>query len=97
MTDRTDRARRDAICAEYAAEEAESAEAEAVENEQAVVSVRVPASLADALMAKAATEHIATSALVRRLLTRAAEEPPAPALTVEQVEQIARRAFRESA
>jgi hypothetical protein len=56
MTDRTNRARRDAIRAEYAAEEAESAEAEAVENEQAVVSVRVPASLAEALKAKAATE-----------------------------------------
>jgi predicted DNA binding CopG/RHH family protein len=97
MTDRTNRARRDAIRAEYAAEEAESAEAEAVENEQAVVSVRVPASLAEALKAKAATEHIPTSALVRRLLTQAVQEPPATALTVEQVEEIARRVFRESA
>jgi predicted DNA binding CopG/RHH family protein len=97
MTDRTSRARRDAIRAEYAAEEAESAEAEAVENEQAVVSVRVPASLAEALKAKAATEHIPTSALVRRLLTQAVQEPPATALTVEQVEEIARRVFRESA
>jgi predicted DNA binding CopG/RHH family protein len=97
MTDRTNRARRDAIRAEYAAEEAESAEAEAVENEQAVVSVRVPASLAEALKAKAASEHIPTSALVRRLLTQAVQEPPATALTVEQVEEIARRVFRESA
>lgn len=97
MTDRTSRARRDAIRAEYAAEEAESAEAEAVENEQAVVSVRVPASLAEALKARAATEHIPTSALVRRLLTQAVEEPPSAALTVEQVEEIARRVFRESA
>jgi predicted DNA binding CopG/RHH family protein len=97
MTDRTNRARRDAIRAEYAAEEAESAEAEAVENEQAVVSVRVPASLAEALKAKAAIEHIPTSALVRRLLTQAVQEPPATALTVEQVEEIARRVFRESA
>jgi predicted DNA binding CopG/RHH family protein len=97
MTDRTSRARRDAIRAEYAAEEAESAEAEAVENEQAVVSVRVPASLAEALKAKAASEHIPTSALVRRLLTQAVQEPPATALTVEQVEEIARRVFRESA
>ena len=97
MTDRTNRVRRDAIRAEYAAEEAESAEAEAVENEQAVVSVRVPASLAEALKAKAATEHIPTSALVRRLLTQAVQEPPATALTVEQVEEIARRVFRESA
>lgn len=97
MTDRTSRARRDAIRAEYAAEEAESAEAEAVENEQAVVSVRVPASLAEALKAKAASEHIPTSALVRRLLTQAIQEPPATTLTVEQVEEIARRVFRESA
>lgn len=97
MTDRTSRARRDAIRAEYAAEEAESAEAEAVENEQAVVSVRVPTSLAEALKAKAASEHIPTSALVRRLLTQAIQEPPATALTVEQVEEIARRVFRESA
>lgn len=97
MTDRTSRARRDAIRAEYAAEEAESAEAEAVENEQAVVSVRVPASLAEALKARAATEHIPTSALIRRLLTQAVQEPPSAALTVEQVEEIARRVFRESA
>jgi predicted DNA binding CopG/RHH family protein len=97
MTDRTNRARRDAIRAEYAAEEAEAAEAEAVESEQAVVSVRVPASLAEALKTKAASEHIPTSALVRRLLTQAVAEPPATALTVEQVEEIARRVFRESA
>ncbi|HEY3608470.1 MAG TPA: ribbon-helix-helix protein, CopG family [Pseudonocardiaceae bacterium] len=97
MTDRTSRARRDAIRAEYAAEEAEAAEVEAVENEQAVVSVRVPASLAEALKTKAAAERIPTSALVRRLLTQAVQEPPATALTVEQVEEIARRVFRESA
>jgi len=60
----TSRARRDAIRAEYATEEAEAAEAEAVENEQAVVSVRIPASLAEALKTKAASEHIPTSALV---------------------------------
>jgi predicted DNA binding CopG/RHH family protein len=96
MTDRTSRARRDAIRGEYAAEEAEAAEAEAVENEQAVVSVRVPASLAEALRTRAASEHIPTSALVRRLLTQAVREPPATALTVEQVEEIARRVFRES-
>lgn len=97
MTDRANRARHDAIRAEYAAEEAEAAEAEAIENEQAVVSVRVPSSLADALKARAAAEHIPTSALVRRLLTQAVQEPPATALTVEQVEEIARRVFRESA
>jgi predicted DNA binding CopG/RHH family protein len=97
MTDRAGRARRDAIRAEYAAEEVEAAEAEAIENEQAVVSVRVPASLAEALKARAASEHIPTSALVRRLLIQAVQDPPATALTVEQVEEIARRVFRESA
>jgi predicted DNA binding CopG/RHH family protein len=97
MTDRTSRARRDAIRAEYSAEEAEAADAEAVENEQSVVSVRVPASLAEALKAKAASEHIPTSALVRRLLTQAVQEPPATAVTVEQVEEIARRVFSDSA
>jgi predicted DNA binding CopG/RHH family protein len=97
MTDRATRARRDAIRAAYAAEEAEAADAEALENEQAVVSVRVPASLADTLKTRAAAEHIPTSVLIRRILTRAVHEPDAPALTVEQVEEIARRVFRESA
>lgn len=93
----TVRARRDAIRAEYADEEAEAAEAEAVENEQAVLSVRVPAALADTLKARAADEHIATSALIRRILTRAMRDPAESVLTVEQVEQIARRVIWESA
>jgi predicted DNA binding CopG/RHH family protein len=97
MTDRDIRARRDAIRAEYAAEEAAAAEAEAVENEQAVVSVRVPATLAETLKARAAAEHIPTSALIRRILTQAVHEPSTPVLTVEQVEEIARRIYRESA
>jgi predicted DNA binding CopG/RHH family protein len=97
MTDRATRARRDAIRAEYAIEEAEAAEAEALENEQAVVSVRVPATLAEALRSRAAAEHIAMSALIRRILSRAVHDPGAPVLTVEQVEEIARRIFRESA
>lgn len=41
MTDRTNRVRHDAVRAEYATEEAQAAE-----NEQADVSVQVPASLA---------------------------------------------------
>ena len=94
MTDRTGQARRDAIRAEYAVEEAE---AEAVKNEQTVMSVRVPASLAEALKDKAAAEHIPTSALIRRLLIQAVQQPPAGGLTVEQVEEIARRVYRESA
>ncbi|HEX3783049.1 MAG TPA: ribbon-helix-helix protein, CopG family [Pseudonocardiaceae bacterium] len=97
MTDRASRARRDAIRAEYAEEEAQAAEAEAIENEQAVVSVRVPSSLAEALKARAASEHIPTSALVRRILIQAVDNPQPSALTVDQVEEIARRVFRESA
>jgi hypothetical protein len=94
MTDRASRARRDAIRAEYAAG---AAEAEALENEQAVVSVRVPARLAETLKARAAVEHIPSSALIRRILAQAVHEPSTPPLTVEQVEEIARRVFRESA
>jgi hypothetical protein len=97
MTDQTTQARRDGIRAEYAAEEAEAAEAEALENEQAVVSVRVPATLAENLKSRAAAEHIATSALIRRILTQAMREPNTPVLTVKQVEEIARRVYRESA
>jgi hypothetical protein len=49
------------------------------------------------LKARADAEHIPTSVLVRRLLTEALRAPSAPVLTVEQVEQIARRVYRESA
>jgi predicted DNA binding CopG/RHH family protein len=94
MTDRTARARRDAIRAEYAAEEAEAAETEAVEAEQAVLSVRVPAHLAEALKARSAAEHISVSGLIRRILVNGVEPGPA-ALTVEQVEEIARRVVLE--
>jgi predicted DNA binding CopG/RHH family protein len=97
MSDRNVRVRRDAIRADYAAEEAEAAEAEAIENEQAVVSVRVPAALAESLKSRAAAEHIPTSALIRRILSQAMRDPAAPVLTVEQVEEIARRVYRESA
>lgn len=96
MTDSTAHARREAIRAEYAAEENEAAEAEAVEAEQAVLSVRVPAHLAETLKARAATEHIPVSALVRRVLSRSLLEPTQPVLTVEQVEEIARRVVLET-
>jgi predicted DNA binding CopG/RHH family protein len=106
MTDRTTRMRREAIRAEYAAEEAEVAEAEALEAEaleaealeagQAVLSVRLPAHLAETLKARAAAEHIPVSALVRRVLARSVLEPAQPVLTVEQVEQIARRVMHET-
>ena len=83
--------------AEIAEEEAEAIAAETAENQQAALSLRVPASLVAELKARAESEHIPTSALVRRLLTQALHEPTAPVLTVEQVEQIARRVYRESA
>jgi predicted HicB family RNase H-like nuclease len=82
---------------EIAEEEAEAIAEEASENQQAALSLRVPASLVAELKARAEAEHIPTSALVRRLLTQALHEPSAPVLTVEQVEQIARRVYRESA
>jgi predicted DNA binding CopG/RHH family protein len=101
MTDRTTRMRREAIRAEYAAEEAEVAEAEALEAEaleagQAVLSVRLPAHLAETLKARAAAEHLPVSALVRRVLARSVLEPAQPVLTVEQVEEIARRVMHET-
>ena len=96
MTDRTTRTRREAIRAEYAAEEAEAAEAEAVEAEQTVLSVRVPAHLAETLKARAAADHIPVSAFVRRILSRSVLEPAQPVLTVEQVEEIARRVILET-
>jgi hypothetical protein len=96
MTDSAVRARRNAIRAEYLDEEAEASDAEAVENAQAVLSVRVPAALAETLKAQAAQEHVPTSSLIRRILARAVEEGTEPALTVKQVEEIARRVMRES-
>ncbi|RJQ77392.1 ribbon-helix-helix protein, CopG family [Pseudonocardiaceae bacterium YIM PH 21723] len=95
MTDSTAQAHRRAILAEYAAEEAEAAAAEALENEQAVISVRVPSRLAENLKSMATDEHIPTSALIRRILTQAVQHPGRPVLTVEQVEEIARRITRE--
>ncbi|MFC0108964.1 ribbon-helix-helix protein, CopG family [Kibdelosporangium aridum] len=82
---------------EIAEEEAAAIAAEASENQQAALSLRVPASLVAELKARAEAEHIPTSALVRRILTQALHEPSAPVLTVEQVEEIARRVYRESA
>ncbi|MGH3983575.1 MAG: ribbon-helix-helix protein, CopG family [Pseudonocardiaceae bacterium] len=97
MTDRAVRARRDGIRAEYLDEEAEASDAEALDNDQAVLSVRVPAALAETLRARAADEQVPTSALIRRILARAVREGTQPMLTVEQVEEIARRVIGESA
>jgi predicted HicB family RNase H-like nuclease len=82
---------------EIAEEEAEAIAAESAENQQTALSLRVPTSLAAELKARAEAEHIPTSALVRRILSQALHAPDAPVLTVEQVEQIARRVYRESA
>ncbi|WP_436491774.1 ribbon-helix-helix protein, CopG family [Actinokineospora sp. HUAS TT18] len=82
---------------EIADEEAEAIAAEVADNQQAALSLRVPVSLVAELKARADAEHVPMSALVRRLLTEALRQPSAPVLTVEQVEQIARRVFRESA
>jgi predicted DNA binding CopG/RHH family protein len=81
---------------DYAEEEADAVAADIAENEQSALSLRVPASLAAALKARAAAEQIPTSALVRRILTQAVQRSDAPVLTVEEVEQIARRVYRES-
>jgi len=86
---------------DLAEEEAEAIAADIAENQQSALSLRVPTSLVDKLKARAEAEHIPTSALVRRLLTEAIERhPSASALTaeqIEQVEEIARRVYRESA
>jgi len=95
--DKAVRARREAIRAEYLDEEAEAAGAESLENDQAVLSVRVPAALAETLKVRAAQEHVPTSALIRRIQVQAVREGTQPVLTVEQVEEIARRIVRESA
>ena len=96
---RRERMLRDADTREDLAED----EAEAIAHEiaesaqQAAISVRVPSSLSDALKARASAEHIPLSTYVRRVLSQAVEHPDTPVLTVEQVEDIARRVYRESA
>jgi predicted DNA binding CopG/RHH family protein len=78
-------------------DEAEAIADEIAENQQTALSLRVPASLSAALKARAEAEQIPTSALVRRILTQAMSQPSTSVLTVEQVEEIARRVYRESA
>lgn len=84
------------IRAEVAEEEAAAVAAEIAENNQSALSLRIPESLSQALKQRAAAERIPTSALVRRLLTQAVQDRGAPVLTVEQVEEIARRVYSES-
>ncbi len=89
-----------AVRAEYAEEEAEAAEREAAENAAALevsLSLRITRELDLALKRRAAQEQISPSALIRRLLRQATTSGDEPVLTVQQVEEIARRVMRESA
>ena len=88
-----------AVRAEYAEEEAEAADAEIAERNAALdvpLNLRIDKDLDARLRLRAAAEQIPTSALVRRLLRRAVDDPTASALTVQQVEAIARRVVAES-
>lgn len=99
MTDDAARKRRAAILAEYAEEEAESAEVEIAENAAALsvpLSLRVTKDLDGQLRRRAAAEQIPASALIRRILTQAVAERGTGLLTVEDVEEIARRVVRET-
>jgi len=89
-----------AVRAEYAEEEAEAAEREAAENAAALevsLSLRITRELDLALKRRAAHEQVSPSALIRRLLRQATAGRNEPVLTVQQVEEIARRVMRESA
>ena len=88
-----------AVRAEYAEEEAEAAEAEVAEQRAALdipLNLRIDRDLDTELKRRAAAAQIPTSALVRRILRHAVHETGIPALTVEQVEEIARRVVAES-
>lgn len=92
------RSRHAAIREEVAGEEAEAAEAEAVENAGALdvaLHLRITRSLDTEIRQQAAAEQIPTSALVRRLLSQAVHEHRADRLTEADVEEIARRVVVE--
>lgn len=84
------------IRSQVAEEEADAIAEEIAENKETALSVRVPESLSRALKQRARAEHVPVSALVRRLLADAVHAPPTTPLTVEQVEEIARRVARET-
>jgi predicted HicB family RNase H-like nuclease len=103
MTETTDgargarRARHHAIRAEVAQEEAEAAQAEGTEKAAALdvpLHLRIDRELDAQLRRQAAEAHVPTSALVRRLLRQAVQEPREQ-LTTADVESIARRVARE--
>jgi predicted HicB family RNase H-like nuclease len=92
-------ARREAILAEYAEEEAEAAEVEVAENAAALdvpLNLRITRALDAQLRQRAAAEQVPISALVRRLLTRSVQDRSTPEMTVQQVEAIARRIANEA-
>lgn len=91
------RTRHVAILAEVAGEEAEAAEAEAVEKAAALnvpMHLRIDRELDQQLRQRADAERIPVSALVRRLLRQAVQEGSA-VLSPAEVEGIARRVVRE--
>lgn len=76
----------------------EAAEAEAAENADTLdvpLHLRITRGLDAELRQRAAAEQISTSALVRRLLTKAVHDYRAGGLTEEEVEEIARRVVVE--
>lgn len=79
------------IRAQVAEEEAAAISAEIAESKETALSLRIPESLSRALKTRAAAEGLPVSALVRRLLTSAVNQSETPVLTLEQVEQVARR------
>lgn len=89
----------DAIRAEYAEEESEAAEAEIAERSVVLdvpLNLRIDKVLDAELRRRAAAAQVPVSALVRRLLREAVAQPETQTLTVEQVEQIARRIMSEA-
>ncbi len=89
-----------AVRDEYAEEDAEAAEAEIAERNAALdmpLNLRIDKDLDAQLKRQAAAAQIPTSALVRRLLRQAVQDPRGEVLTVEQVEAIVRRVVAESA
>jgi predicted HicB family RNase H-like nuclease len=103
MTETTDgvrearRARHHAIRAEVAQEEAETAQAEVTGeggSARRALHLRIDRELDAQLRRQAAEAHVPTSALVRRLLRQAVQQP-GEQLTTADVESIARRVARE--
>lgn len=100
MTDSQTKTWRAAILAEYADEEAEAAEVEIAQSAAALevpLNLRITKALDAQLRQRAAADQIPTSALVRRLLTHGLhDQSTRSVLTVEQVEEIARRVALET-